>query len=256
MAKMRHAGRSSSRDKFTQESRAWILVEHGNTTEFGPWQQPGNNLRTGGTYMKAVLGPDQATNSMSSSRRIGSPTKSLNSLHPLIPELNKYQNNGWIAGHLLNAELGGSGTEDENLTPLTTAANGAHKFYEKHIKNMLELCHRLDTLGKDAKDDPLHWYGVHYEVTVSPDSFFNPKTSTEIYSYCPSHITLEHRFITLPKSDYAGRTFNEVKSSDRNFTALRTEMANSINNKGAGTVVQNFSLNGGDRVSVEIHNTD
>ncbi|MBN3853211.1 hypothetical protein G3N59_07475 [Paraburkholderia sp. Ac-20340] len=144
--------------------------------------------------MTALLGPD-----LGDGQRRGSPTNAT-SLQPLMGLLNANSVKRWKAGHLLNAEFGGSGIDDENLTPLTTAANNAHRVFEGHIKRMLLLCNQIDRAYQDYND----WYGVLYVVTVSPLQYAVAPAAIDMHSYAYSHITLDYRFVKLPKFPVAG----------------------------------------------------
>jgi len=137
--------------------------------------------------MAGLLGPD-----LGDGQRRGTPTNST-SLQPLMGLLNGNSPKSWVAGHLLNAEFGGSGNAVENLTPLTSAANNAHKTFENHIKRMLLLCKGLDDQYPAASD----WYGVRYRVDVSTDTYADPATINvgNMYSYAYSHIEVEYEFV-------------------------------------------------------------
>ena len=139
--------------------------------------------------MTALLGPD-----LGDGQRRGTPTNA-HSLQPVMGLLNAHSPKTWKAGHLLNAEFGGSGTKDANLTPLTTAANNAHRVFEGHIKRMLLLCYQIDRAYQDYDE----WYGVLYSVAVSPLEYANVPAQADMHSYAYSHISLDYRFVKLPK---------------------------------------------------------
>jgi hypothetical protein len=239
------SNRPNGRPRPNNVNRGLVSVEYGDTGEFGPQH---GKICTGGTSVQAVLGPDAASNSLAHYHLGGTPT-SENSLNPLMGSLRKHGK--WVAGHLLNSDWGGKGDEDRNLTPLTSGANSAHKFYESHVKKMLMLCHNLD----DQAPNRQYWYGVHYSVTVSPESFAENKDVSDLHSYCASHITLDYRFIKLPKSDYQGSTYEEIAPNDPNLQTLRDKILEAVKTKESGDNVQQLNINSGNRVSVEIHNT-
>jgi hypothetical protein len=82
--------------------------------------------------------------------------------------LDEYPAHGWVAGHLLNDNLGGPGVA-KNLTPLTTAGNKNHlNTCETLIKNTITACYSRTLYEK--KDE--YWYGVYYKVVV-PDGSEN-----------------------------------------------------------------------------------
>lgn len=152
-----------------------------------------SGMSAGGTMMHAILGPDQSETSRF--REPGTPTNN-DSLQPLMKLLNKDSAKNWIAGHLLNADLGGSGTLKANLTPLTHAANSAHKHYEAHIKRMLLMCYNIDF---NAPADNF-WYGVEYSISVSSEPFNSPVDEDLMDTYCSSFITLNYGFVRRAKT--------------------------------------------------------
>ncbi|HEV2736277.1 MAG TPA: hypothetical protein VGV85_15640, partial [Longimicrobiaceae bacterium] len=90
---------------------------------------------TGGTWMEVVLGPSAAK-----SVNYGSKTGPA-SIPGLMSPLHAHDPGKWVAGHLLNDNLGGSGTDSANLTPLTQTANKQHSKYEDKVKR---FCERAD----------------------------------------------------------------------------------------------------------------
>jgi hypothetical protein len=155
-----------------------------------PHSTPANAIIcTGGSSMTALLGPDLGDGVIRGSKT------NTTSLQPLMGLLSRISGKVWIAGHLLNADFGGSGTSDNNLTPLTSAANSAHKTFEGHIKNMLVKCELLDRNDADAPE----WYGVSYSVTVSPLKFANLPSPADMHDYVYSHISVSYSFVKLPK---------------------------------------------------------
>lgn len=181
----------------TSVKREVITVVHGAINQYGPCplSNPANQvICCGGTSMTALLGPD-----LGDGQRRGSPTNG-NSLQPTMGLLNANSPKTWKAGHLLNAEFGGSGIADANLTPLTSAANNAHRVFEGHIKRMLLLCNQIDRTYND--DD--EWYGVLYTVTVSPLTYAAVPATNDMHSYAASHIALDYRFVKIPKFPLGG----------------------------------------------------
>ncbi len=95
----------------TSVRREVITQNHGPARTFGPCPltvPAGQNLCTGGSSMTALLGPD-----LGDGQRRGTPTNA-HSLQPVMGLLNAHSPKGWKAGHLLNAELGGSGSSNAN----------------------------------------------------------------------------------------------------------------------------------------------
>jgi hypothetical protein len=144
--------------------------------------------------MEAVLGPDQAHSS--TGYFMSGTTTNANSLRPFMQALlDDSHMQGWVAGHLLNEEMGGRGDVDENLTPLTTRANGAHKAYESHIKRMLQQCHLID------RDNKGHdwWYGVRYSVTAYPRA----TVDSDLIDTCVAdHLEIAYRYIKIKKAGF------------------------------------------------------
>ncbi len=86
----------------------------------------------------------------------------------------------WNAGHLLNADLGGSGQDDRNLVPLTTSANGVHKGLEAVVKNACQSNfrdwnNRVRTNFQRNLQNYIntgdYFTGVYYEVVASPQGY-------------------------------------------------------------------------------------
>jgi hypothetical protein len=207
--------------------------------------------------MAGLLGPD-----LGDGQRRGTPTNST-SLQPLMGLLNGNSPKSWVAGHLLNAEFGGSGNAVENLTPLTSAANNAHKTFENHIKRMLLLCKGLDDQYPAASD----WYGVRYRVDVSTDTYADPATINvgKMYSYAYSHIEVEYEFVTLrkfapgmPPASPPPNTCNPVSTNalapDPRLAALRNVILPTFAFLPAGNIVNWSPDANGIKFSVEVHN--
>lgn len=190
MANRQIPSANGGRTRKTSVRREVVTSAYGALSNYGPCPLAGGLvLCTGGTSMTARLGPD-----LGDGQRRGTPTNS-NSLQPVMRLLNANSNKKWKAGHLLNAEFGGLGTQNSNLTPLTAAANNAHRVFEGHIKRMLILCNQIDRAHGDYDE----WYGVLYTVTVSALTYANMPATNDMHSYAYSHLTLDYRFIKLPK---------------------------------------------------------
>jgi hypothetical protein len=235
--------------------RELITEVYGPARGYGPCPHStpaGAQLTTGGSVMTALLGPD-----LGDGQRRGSATNGA-SLQPLMGLLRAHSPGlNWIAGHLLNAELGGSGVFNRNLTPLTGAANHAHSAFEGHIKRMLILCNQIDRAHPGFN----HWYGVRYQVTVSTDRYAAVLALDDMHSYSYSHIELDYQFVLLPKfpigsPPHLGVAAPDiclpVPALDPKFTdlqrVLRPTFAPSVN-------IENWMPNGtGTGFRVQIHN--
>lgn len=174
---------------------------------FGP---PGN---FGGTYMHVILGPAAAKPT-----NYGSKT-SAKSIPSLMRPLHDRDPDKWVAGHLLNDNLGGDGKYKRNLTPLTKTANRNHATHEGRIKlacDMADLYHRMNP------NDP-YWYGIRYTVKVAKLAFggFAP------YDGAPSHIILNARLV---RQDKATGAVSDVPLGARPFK-FRTITDEEIHNR-------------------------
>jgi len=234
---------SRNRDQIEDFSRRIVAWDHGGTRTVG-------GKCTGGESMFRLLGPDALPGQMG-----GSVTDD-SSLQSVMGPLRMYSpDKNWVAGHLLNADLGGSGIDPRNLTPLTTAANRAHSVFEQHIKRMLECCNRLDQNNPDADV----WYGVDYTVTVSPTTYGTAGDTGDWYSYVYSHLTLEYGFVRLPKFPCPQDVGQPVQTSDHHVDDLQRVPRPQFN--GQSRNIENWRdlarVNGGltgMAFSVEIHN--
>src|SRR5262245_19505849 len=157
-----------------------------------------NNINCGGSQLVvAILGPD-----LGDGRKRGSSTASGKSLSRVISGLNRTSpGRSWVAGHLLNGEWGGSGTDPKNLTPLTSEANSNHETFEGHIKNLLVVCNQIDNDQNSAA--LAYWYAVEYKVEVSATTFAQTPAHDDWHSYAYSHITIKYRVVTVDKQTKA-----------------------------------------------------
>jgi hypothetical protein len=118
----------------------------------------------GGTSMSVALGPEAGQRGNYGSEPVPGVCTAVEALNG-SDVLAAY---GWIKGHLLNDNLGGTGRDSKNLTPLTTAANKDHnKKVEEKIKNFIEMAYS-ETLYNE--DDP-YVYGVFYHVQVGEEKW-------------------------------------------------------------------------------------
>lgn len=209
------------RQRKTNVSRELIDDQYGGLRKYGPCPHvnPAKRIKTGGEWMRAVLGPDLGDGQVRGSKT------NATSLDPTIALLNSHSTKTWVAGHLLNAEWGGSGIQNSNLTPLTSAANSAHETFEGHIKRMLVACRQID----QANGSLPHWYGVRYKVTVSNTQYANHPATNDMHSYAYSHISLRYKFVTLPKFPFGAaphnappppNTYNTVTMADPHYNRL------------------------------------
>jgi hypothetical protein len=156
--------------------------DHGETGKFG------------GTRMEVTLGPAYGqlggyggswTNKESLSGR-------MKALH--------YKDRGfWVAGHLLCRELGGSGLDTRNLTPLTHTANmNMSGKCENKVKRWVGLCGLYMMNNKDDFGTHL-CLGVRYIVEVSTEKFGNGKIGA--YEKVASHLTIRAEVVLMDMSN-------------------------------------------------------
>lgn len=232
-----------------------IVTRFGDVRMFGPCPHYFNNIiSTGGSWMEALLGPDLGYGQQATNKTDGT------SLQPLIGLLRLHSPKGnWVAGHLLNGGLGGSGTLHENLTPLTHKANMAHETFEKHIKDILYKSYTFDSNRK--KWD--FWYCVEYNVTVSKTPYYRYRVRSheELHRYAYSHITLNYRIVRLVKSDYYHQRIRIIPikrlSGDEMHDPLLQQLLNlPIPNFHQSNNIKYFEEANNIEFSVEIHNED
>lgn len=116
-------------------------------------------------------------------------------LSQFINALNEDYQGSWVAGHLLNGELGGSG-DYENLTPLTQRANRNHASFENHIRRIGE------NLVNFENKYPTHpsFFGIRYKVNVS-DEKYQGGLLRDDYGVA-LYITLECQVLMFNKNNY------------------------------------------------------
>ena len=115
--------------------------------------------------MEVVLGPAATQSSYYGS------TPSTDTPRIMRKLKDNYSSYNWIAGHLLNDNMGGDGVA-QNLTPLTKLANREHATHEGRIKKA------IDRAYSHAQFNPTHgyWYGIRYKVELEPGVLDPKKT--------------------------------------------------------------------------------
>lgn len=117
----------------------------------------------GGRKVTVVLGPAGVFSKNSNARSTGS-------LAALGPVRSTYDGD-FVAGHLLNADFGGVGTQ-ENITVLTDSANTSMNTFDNRIRQAVNaLKHAyvgMNNLGIDVHDLT---YGIEVEITVGNDTW-------------------------------------------------------------------------------------
>ncbi|MFJ7792866.1 hypothetical protein [Pseudomonas sp. NPDC096950] len=121
----------------------------------------------------------------------------------------------WKRAHLINGEWGGSGSQWNNLTILSSQANSWHTGIENHIRNFLNACRNFDL----HNPMPNYWVGVEYQVVRSTDTYaIPPANMNDLYTYVPSHIVVRWRAVSLPK--IAGAIHIVIANAVANRVAL------------------------------------
>ncbi len=110
----------------------------------------------------------------------------------------------WIAGHMVNGEWGGTGSDWKNLTPLSSTANSNHKTVEGYMKKFCAY-----SLSFDNKAWRTHWVGVDYLVQRSKGPWASTASKNNLYSYAPEFIKVSWRAVAIAKPNLAP---NKVQS--------------------------------------------
>ncbi len=145
--------------------------------------------------MKVTLGPAVNHQYRGSQTNGTGITKWMTPLHERNP-------GKWVAGHLLCGELGGSGVDTENLTPLTSTANKQMSSWcETRVKNATSYCHSYMGLYEDEFGEDL-CLGVRYEVRVSDESFGDDTKPDQVLAYLKvsSHLYLNAEIVLMNMS--------------------------------------------------------
>ncbi|GAB1640081.1 hypothetical protein [Krasilnikovia sp. MM14-A1259] len=150
-------GRRARRPPFevTMASKIYFVV---------PAYQAANPAAAGGCASTVTLGPGAANSTSGSATAGTSIPQALDDIRAAYPA------KAFVAGHLINADLGGSGVVATNLTALTSAANSAHKNFDNQIKYALNALRQTYQYLFDRGVDitPLT-FGIHVSVETSGD---------------------------------------------------------------------------------------
>jgi hypothetical protein len=87
----------------------------------------------------------------------------------IVPAEAAYPQHGFKAGHLLNAEFGGSGSDANNLTILSSAANSAMRAFDNAIKAAVTttLKHAYTCANNAGIDVTTLTYGIRLTITTT-----------------------------------------------------------------------------------------
>lgn len=174
---------------------------------YGPSSKSG-----GAAWMRVVIGPAQGAVEHYGSR----PAANTPSVMRQLLDDGDLNDFGWIAGHLLNDNLGGPG-EAHNLTPLTTAGNKNHlNTCETAIKNFITAAYSRTLLNKADT----HWFGVEYSVAVSDEKW---DTSHKALRRVATHLVINAKVVRQDKGTDA---ISDAMSDDCPITCYFDPMTN------------------------------
>lgn len=133
----------------------------------GPVYTPSPRPGAGGCLSTVVLGPGGYVSKNSDADRSAIPAI-------LAAEAAGYPHT-FKAGHLLNAEFGGSGDDPDNLTILTTAANSAQRSFDEAVKLAVQttLTHAYTVINSMGIDVSTLGYGIQVTITAQPTFWSN-----------------------------------------------------------------------------------
>lgn len=193
---------SVSTSESTSTSQPTNKKQKTNKTEFPQYfvePNHGDIGKFGGTSLTVTLGPGATL-----PENHGSDTSIMdNDFQKIANALGdidfKYTNQSekkslWVKAHLLNAKLGGCGTDINNLVMLTSTANIIHSGLELKVKNFLDAAQTFERMHNGQNDRTNFWFGIEYTVTVSDESFGveGPNIIPE-YLKVPSYITVSSK---------------------------------------------------------------
>lgn len=159
-----------------------------------------------GSGMKVVLGPGAGI------FYAGTKTDK-SSLSGIMTRLvNRDGSKKWVAGHLLNGELGGYGTQSRNLCALTQTANKIHSGLELRVKRLCIKMRQWHEMNKNVN----YFLGVRYTVeVVGKFGDFSP------YKYCPSHLVVSARVYRYNKTTGLRSNLSEAQKAKFQFDSFK-----------------------------------
>ena len=174
----------------------------------------------GGRRSTAILGPN-------SLRDMGSDADS-HRPPAILSARNKYPECNFKAGHLLNADFGGDGTDSRNLTILSARGNSNHKGFDNPVKNALQALLRL---YKHLSDSYVNIrdlrYGIEVSIEVSSDKWGDQAPDYFICNYLECSAEVWGNFDPDTLVDVEGNDLDERKKAEARriqgqmLTALR-----------------------------------
>lgn len=192
----------------TMEGNFFCLVESRN----GPEIQR-QNYASGARWAYGILGPDNfrpgsLQTNKPTAKKPGFTSGWVGQNRPATTfYTNRFNNGGWILGHMMNGAWGGSGSSWQNLTPLSHVGNSNHKTIETQMNNFLSASYSYDVNSNNYRPS---WFGIEYlvECSVNPLAANNVNVSTNLYAYAPEFIRVTWRAIEIPKP--SDRTANQI----------------------------------------------
>ena len=149
----------------------------------------------------------------------------------------KYPQCGFKAGHLLNATLGGSGTDSNNLIILTHSANGTCNTFDNKIKSALNhLKHVYESLANSYVDITKVDYGVKVEIVV--DSATWGKEVPECHIHTGMHMKASV-WGTLDVSHFVDSNGDKVVLTESQVSTLKGHVSNFLSDISA---ISNYAV--------------
>ncbi|MFK0118467.1 DUF4157 domain-containing protein [Streptomyces sp. NPDC090994] len=153
---------------------------------------PSYIVRPSYTMTKAKRGGEWSTATLGPNGYFGMGTDANSNLPSSINKARRTYSIAFKAGHLLNADFGGTGRDAANLTILTPTANRLHQSFDNPVKNAVYMLRRVYELMADMylPVDRLD-YGVSVSVRVSDTKWdaHSPGKYITTQLYCDAGVT-------------------------------------------------------------------
>ncbi len=95
--------------------------------------------------------------------------------HAIKDVKRRYPGYGWVAGHVINADFGGDGTLNANMTCLTSSANGTNKAFDEPVKKARKTLHDAYSLMRQCGAQDTFFneqeYGIKITAELSEDTW-------------------------------------------------------------------------------------
>lgn len=189
-----------------------------------PKYGPNFTTRAGATWMTVTIGPAQGGPGMYGSV----PQPDTPKVMRALLDGGDTAAFGWVAGHLLNDNLGGPGVA-KNMTPLSTAGNKNHlNTCETPIKNFVVAAYARTLYHKTDG----FWFGVDYRVQVGDDKWDEQHKALK-------HVATELRiWAKVVKMNKATGEISDASSDESNIGCHFDPMINvAVENTGADNLM-------------------